>query len=131
MTARLKTALYTASQQGHSNIVQMLLNMGADMNAKSEEFAPALFIASEEGHTDIVTMLLNNGADINVKSAANRGGTAIIVASQNDRKEIVKVLLEKGANVNATNDNGVSALQTAFHFGRTDIVKTLLTKLVE
>jgi ankyrin repeat protein len=40
----------------------MLLNKGADINAKSLSHQTALQIASDQGHEKIVKMLLNHGA---------------------------------------------------------------------
>ncbi|KAK2051279.1 hypothetical protein LY76DRAFT_475396, partial [Colletotrichum caudatum] len=46
------------SFKGHKNIVQMLINKGADVNAQGQFFG--LF----RGHTEIVQRLLNKGADV-------------------------------------------------------------------
>ena len=55
-----------ASHNGHSSTVFMLLDRGADVNAKNNG-TTACMIASKKGHSSIVSMLLDRGADINAK----------------------------------------------------------------
>ncbi len=53
-------ALQMANYYGHSKIVAMLINAGADVHANNDQ---ALRWASFNGHTEIVTALINAGAD--------------------------------------------------------------------
>ena len=118
------TALIWASRNGHTNTVEMILNMGADVNAKDNSSNTALIRASKNGHTETATMLLENGADVNAKD--NDNWTALIEASENKQTEIVALLLENGADVNATDVNGKTALFVASINGYTEIVALLL-----
>jgi ankyrin repeat protein len=52
------TALQAAVEGGHTNLVKMLIEKGADVHA-------ALRVAAEKGHTDLVRMLIEKGADVN------------------------------------------------------------------
>jgi ankyrin repeat protein len=56
---------YTTSHQGHTEIVELLLNNKADSNICREGDSP-LCTASHEGHTEIVQLLLNNKVDPNI-----------------------------------------------------------------
>jgi len=122
------TALRIASNDGHVELVEMLLNNGANVNAKNSYGVTALHIASREGHTDIVAMLLAAGADVNIKS--DFGDTVLLRASNNGNTEIVSMLLEYGADVNAENNYGQTALSLASLNGYTDIVKLLKQYIV-
>ena len=53
-TDRLSIA---ASEYGHTEIVAMLLDAGADVNAKHKWGSTALQLASDNGHTEIVKLL--------------------------------------------------------------------------
>ena len=90
-----KTALMLASNYAHPEMVEYLLENGADVHAKNRYGVTALHIASREGHTDIVAMLLEKGADVNAKS--NNGATALITASEKGHTEIVAMLLDEGS----------------------------------
>ena len=90
------TALINASCNGHESCVRLLLEAGADKEARSKSGGTALMIASAEGHESCVRVLLASGAD---KDAVNNGGaTALTVASENGHDSIVQVLVEAGAD---------------------------------
>ncbi|KAJ0318321.1 hypothetical protein COL922a_013810, partial [Colletotrichum nupharicola] len=54
-------ALYAASFEGHNNIIKILLNKGADVNAQGGVYSNALYAASSGGYNNIIQMLLNKG----------------------------------------------------------------------
>ena len=96
-----------ASQTGHQEIVQLLLDKGADVNAKKTDGVTALMVASRDGHQEVVKLLLDKGADVNAKRTD--GVTALMAVSASGYIEIAQSLLANGADVNAK-DNGVTAL---------------------
>ena len=116
--------LYVASLRGHTEIVKLLLNSGADVNAAEDHRGSALCAASNEGCTEIVKLLLNSGANVNVVHA--QYGTALCTASYAGNTEIVKLLLNNGADVNAQDGFIGNALRAASLRGHTEIVKLLL-----
>ena len=150
------TALMCASENGHTAIVQILLEAGADKDAKNIYGCTALMYASENGHITVVQLLLRAGADKDVKntygctaliaSASSEaavvrllldagarkdvqdieGRTALIMASQDGCTAVVKILLEAGANKDARNKKGFTALMSASAGGFTAIVQLLL-----
>jgi ankyrin repeat protein len=63
-----ETALHLAAGEGHLEIVKLLLEHGADVNAKTA-YETALHLAAGEGHLEIVKLLLEHGADVNAKTA--------------------------------------------------------------
>jgi ankyrin repeat protein len=86
--------LLTACENGHTDIVELLLDRGSDINVKDEYGNTPLIMASRNGHVDIIQLLLDNGADIEVTD--NRGLTAINYAFNNieddkERREALEV----------------------------------------
>ncbi|KAH0172998.1 purine and uridine phosphorylase, partial [Aureobasidium melanogenum] len=122
-----RSALYWASAEGHSNIVQILFDAGADWDAQSDYGTP-LHAASEEGHDKIVQMLLNKGADVNAQSGY---GSALQAASVRGHDNVVRMLLNKGADVNAQGEVYGTALRQASEGGHDNIVQMLLSKDVD
>ena len=123
------TSLMIATQNGDIEIVRLLLNARADVNARSEEYTnlsygeTALMIAASDGNRDITKLLINFGANVNLKDSA--GITALINATVYNHAEIVKLLIDDGADVNAEEINGITALVFADNSSYTEIVKLL------
>ena len=59
--------LQAASNEGEEAIVKLLLENGADVNAKGGVFWIALHAASQRGEEAIVKLLLENGAEVNAE----------------------------------------------------------------
>ncbi|AFM26604.1 ankyrin repeat domain-containing protein [Desulfomonile tiedjei] len=95
----------------NSELMKLLLERGADINAKSKRGRTVLTYAAGSCATDIVKYFLDNGADINVREIT--GDTALILASCELCCDTVKVLLDRGADVNAKNAVGFTALISA------------------
>ena len=69
------TLLATAALMGHTEIVALLLEHGADINGRSRDGGTALHSAAFLGRIETVKLLLEKGADANLQS--NIGGTAM------------------------------------------------------
>lgn len=107
--------LYYASDKGLPRSVRMLLDKGADINARGGPCNTALQVASNLGRQDIVEILLAKGANVNA-SAGGEHGTALQAASYHGYQDIVRMLLGKGADVNGSGILG-NALYAASYDG--------------
>ena len=83
--------LREAIWRGHTNVVRILVNAGADVNAEDSDGDPLLFEGVWRGHTEIVRILVNAGADVSAPDA--RGRSALSRAQFYDHPEIVQILL--------------------------------------
>lgn len=63
-----KSALLTASDEGHKEVVQILLEQSANVNAESELCGNVLSVASAKGHKTVVQLLLGKGVNVNAES---------------------------------------------------------------
>lgn len=63
-------ALQIASCGGFEDVVKVLIEKGADVNAGSTSFGNALQAASIYGHVEVIKLLLDNGASVNVQRGA-------------------------------------------------------------
>jgi hypothetical protein len=62
------TSLLTSSYFGHEAVVRLLLEKGADLEAKDKKHGKTpLSLASEYGHEAVVRLLLKKGADLEAK----------------------------------------------------------------
>lgn len=57
------TALHYATFAGHAELVDMLLEAGADINARSTNGSSVVMMAAREGHADLAKRLLDAGAN--------------------------------------------------------------------
>jgi ankyrin repeat protein len=74
-----------ASRAGRLEIVQLLLDQGAEGNAKDRKFEDTLLIkAALAGDADAVKFLIDKGAEINAKDSEGR--TALSYAKQSRKK---------------------------------------------
>lgn len=121
--------LWMASSHGHSDIVKLLLEAGADVNVTNRNRMTALYMAVLGNHADVVEVLAAHQADVNMADRAV-GYTPLYLASKRGQVEIAKLLLQAGADVNAVAKDG-SAHPTPMGIAKyrryTEVVE-LLTK---
>jgi ankyrin repeat protein len=80
-------------------VVQLLLEKGADVNARTDNGETALQCAATYAHEITVKLLLEKGADFNART--KYGETALHKAAANGNKAVIRLLLEKGVDVAA------------------------------
>lgn len=88
-----------AAREGREDIVQLLLDAGANINLSSKKDGDTpLIIACSEGHVKVAQKLIAAGASVN---GPNTGGwTPLLYAAYYGHKEVVELLLAEGANIN-------------------------------
>jgi ankyrin repeat protein len=123
-----ETALIAGAKGGRTEVVELLLTHGADVNAKDKQFgASPLIWASISGNADTVKLLLDKGADIKATEEKN-GMNALLAASVRGNMGTVKLLVDKGVDVNSRDKDGRSPLMWAAHGGQIETLKLLLDK---
>eukprot|EP01122_Echinamoeba_exundans_P008394 TRINITY_DN2785_c0_g1_i1.p1 TRINITY_DN2785_c0_g1~~TRINITY_DN2785_c0_g1_i1.p1 ORF type:complete len:580 (+),score=137.01 TRINITY_DN2785_c0_g1_i1:163-1902(+) len=88
--------LHAASRRGRVELVQILISMGAQVNAKDSTGFSALHYAAQMGHKECAVTLIRSGADVNALTPDR--WTPLHAAAQAGFSEIVRLLLENGAD---------------------------------
>ena len=91
-------------------IAELLINEGADVNAKDKGWTP-LYHAAWRGHKEVAELLIAKGADVNMKDV--EGVTPLHLAADRGHTEVVELLITAGADVNAKDDEGETPLDQA------------------
>ena len=104
------TILLSAAAAGEKEIVEMLLDKGADIDAQNLMGETALIKAVESYRAgkELVALLLNRRANIHVG-----GGRALQTAALHGCKEKIILLLSRGAHINAKDSSQMTALMSA------------------
>lgn len=150
------TPLHHAAGYGPLANVELLINKGADVNAKNSRRSTPLHWAIHDEAK--VRLLLSKGAEINTKQAQGRtplflaamlgdgvptmqllfargadpnltsanGQTPLMMASVRGNIEAMRLLIERGAQVNARDGAGETALMAACTSGNADAVRLLI-----
>lgn len=122
-------ALTAASR--HLAVLKLLLDRGANVNARDRDGWTALTKAATHIKTDTVKFLLDNGADINQKGYKGRTALMWSVICRSGR--VPALLVERGADINASDDEGRTALMEAVvpdHMLRKAPYDSLVVRLV-
>lgn len=114
-----------AAAFGSPETMKLLLDAGADVNAKNAFDATALIWSARDPVKS--KLLIEHGAQVNVQS--RQGRTPLILAAKSDSSAgIVRLMLAKGADPNVKDSRGETALLLAAGTGDTETMRLLMAK---
>jgi ankyrin repeat protein len=119
------TALIMAAGLGHADLVKLLLERGADVNAGNVFDDTALHEAAAGGHEEVVSILLGCGADRSRKGDTS-DITPLISASHNCHLDVARQLQIRECGLDQRNHIGWTALFEACLNGHVEVARTLL-----
>jgi hypothetical protein len=104
-----RTPLDLAAYNGHVEITRLLLQNGAEVNAKSNNGYTPLHLAAIFGDVDILHLLVENGA--NLEAQDDDGIRALHRAADNGHLPFIQELISRyHVDINARNNDGITAL---------------------
>lgn len=118
-----RTPLIFASHKGQADIVALLLQRGANVNARDRTSSvpeargnTALIKAAQRDHTEVIRVLVTQGKGIQVDAATKEGETPLVLVAEAEDLEAVKLLHGHGAKINHRDNRGASTLvRTVLH----------------
>ncbi len=105
------TALHRAAQNGHLDVVELLIKSRATPDIPGADNFTPLHIAAQEGHREIVSALLAAGANVNARAVENY--TPLHLTAFKLDSETAQLLLAGGADVNLKRSDAYTALHIA------------------
>ncbi|KAK1898077.1 Ankyrin repeat and SOCS box protein 14 [Dissostichus eleginoides] len=98
-----RTALHESAFLGLENFVHLLLESGADPNARDIKKKTPLALAAQNGHLNVVEALLQKGANVCCESES---GPVLFDAAASGNPDIISLLLDHGADPNQPLSSG-------------------------
>lgn len=111
---------------GHTDIVEYLIEQGAEIDAPSQNNMRVrpLHSAVANKRVDIVKLLIDHGADVNSTQADDF--TPLHEAAQNGLLDVAQWLIERGAHVNPRlSSNNKTPLTLAIEYHHADVAELL------
>ncbi|RYP42809.1 hypothetical protein DL768_010207 [Monosporascus sp. mg162] len=123
------TLLRWAAEKGYVEMVELLLNHGADVTVADKDGWTPLIAASSKGYVDVVRLLLAaSGTNADCKGI-KCGQTPLICAAANGHEAVARLLLDTGkVDANSIDNNGRTPLSWAAEKGHETVVQLLLEK---
>lgn len=110
-------ALHDAARNGHVEVVQALLDAGADVRPHGGRFnATPLHAAARAGHVEVVKMLLEHGAPLDAPDSASE--VPLHDAVRGGNAEVVAALIAAGASPHVSNGQGQTPAVLAQAMGK-------------
>jgi ankyrin repeat protein len=118
------TLLHVAAQGGRLDIVTLLVDAGARMDATNRAGLTPMEHAIAGDHVEVTAFFLNAGADLEHRGRI--GTTPLHLAALEGSVQTVGLLLQRGARVNTRTRNGSTPLHAAVARGHADIARLLV-----
>ncbi|CAI2350815.1 unnamed protein product [Caenorhabditis sp. 36 PRJEB53466] len=117
------SALHLAAKMGHDVTTRVLLEQGADKEAKNSFQQTPLQVAVEYGKLETCQQLVSKGAQVENPSDTR---TVLHIAANNGYDTIARFLLQVGVTVDRRDEKGRTALDVACEQGKKEVARALL-----
>lgn len=118
--------IHYASYEGNLKIVEILIELNANVNAKTVNLKTPILLSCEKGYFDITRILIENGGILS--SLDNEKNTAVHLCCLNGHVELLKYLLEKNPDADCKNIYNKTPLCVGKNEKIREILKDYLSK---
>ncbi|KAJ8037647.1 Transient receptor potential cation channel subfamily A member 1 [Holothuria leucospilota] len=119
------TALHFAAENGNTEILQCLLDAGANITARDYQERTPLHVAASFGRLPFVEAVLLEKPDL-INESDKCGMNPLLLASKHDHHHVVRYLIKMGADISSRNSSEMTALSLAAMKGNVHVITVLL-----
>jgi ankyrin repeat protein len=119
-----RTPLHWAVRGNHLDVVQVLIDGGANPDIGDQAGKTPLEHAAENEMVDMTMMLIDAGADVNKRDLV--GGNAVLWAAGLGSPETLKLVVDAGGEIEVRDINGLTPLTWAAQTGKTESMRILI-----
>ncbi|XP_067668032.1 ankyrin repeat domain-containing protein 7-like isoform X2 [Haliotis asinina] len=121
-----RTPVMLAADEGHSDVVELLVSQGADVSLVDDYHDNILHLACIGRNRKTVEFVLSlDGVDVN--SRGFRSWTPVMLAARWRRRDVVELLVSQGADVSLVDDDDNNILHYACMGGHRKTVEFVLS----
>jgi ankyrin repeat protein/GTPase SAR1 family protein len=124
-----RTPLFWACFLESKDIVELLVDNGADINARCQQGQVPLHISVENGSNRITEFLISRGADVSMVDDERQ--TPLNLASESGNTKLARQLIDSGADVSHETADGFTPLSMASGEGYVELAKLLIKRGAE
>ena len=125
-----RTPLHHAASRGHVEVATVLLDCGAEIDAREEDNETPLHSAAWRSQLATGRLLIESGADIETRNHWGRT-PLLVVARETGNADMARLLIDAGAEINVRDRGGQSPLDLAAWRGFAELVDLLLDNTAE
>lgn len=122
-------ALIQSSELGYVDLVEILLDYGADINYKTKSGFTPLIVATNASIIDVVKVLLERGADTKIKGY--NGFTALDIATKTKPNKAIADILKSHGSITTVSDKNNELKNMMKQRVQLDMKELMLQKLIE
>lgn len=127
---RERYPLIFAVIRGYTDMINILLNAGSNINYRDMNGMNSIMYAAKLGRVEILQILINDIHNVDLVNVINEydytNWTALMIACEYGNVEIIQILLDAGANVYFLNEGNPSAVDIAHSNGHIEVVNMLM-----
>src|SRR5579862_2540643 len=129
-TAERYTPLHLAAFTGNVDVARLLIEKGADLNARDFMKETPLHVAAQYGQMDVARLLIEKAAALGINEFLNaqdeRDASPLHWAAARGHPDIAALLIGQGADVNSKAARRNTPLHWASYHGTTDLARMLI-----
>jgi ankyrin repeat protein/predicted DNA-binding WGR domain protein len=118
------SAIHLAAENGHTEVIKVLIEAGVKVALGGPDRKTALHIAAARGDLEMVQFLVENNAKVTVKDKMKR--SPLVLACKNGNLQVAAYLLQQGSPFVEGDSSGNTPLHYACAYGYPELIEVLM-----